>query len=346
MSKRAFAIIQDRDAKPVPFVCMHPSCENKPVRTHSVSKSWLKQISDEHDCVVTSRDKHETFFASDVSTSNARRELSKFDKYATKKLSTCYCFCSSHDSSVFKKIDNVQDFNINRKTAFLLAYRSISHEMCVKRRLIANMAKISKIEMPEFNANLWAWQKSHQEFALECLGHIHKNMQNAILRDNYRDTRFYAVVTDSVPDILCSGFYAPVDEEKLARQFHRSSYRNATSVNDQLALTIMPYQNDKGIVVLSWYRKSRRNKEHIEQLNKMKKSQLVNFLFTSVFHYMDNFFIRPSFWDSLSPDKQDSLHKHFESDVNLDMTDSYRSVRSDTTKYVNWSVEKIRQNVL
>ena len=169
---------------------------------------------------------------------------------------TAFALRTIHQS--LRKSSNVQDFNINRKTAFLLAYRSISHEMCVKRRLIANMAKISKVEMPEFNANLWAWQKSHQEFALECLGHIHKNMQNAILRDNYRDTRFYAVVTDSVPDILCSGFYAPVDEEKLARQFHRSSYRNATSVNDQLALTIMPYQNDKGIVVLSWYRKSRK----------------------------------------------------------------------------------------
>ncbi len=237
---------------------MYPRCENKPVRTHSVSRAWLKQISDENNRVVTPRTKHETFFSYDPSSTDTIPEFTKFGIYVTKKLSTCYCFCSSHDVSAFRTIDNLQDFDINRKSAFLLAYRSISQEICVKRRAYSNLSKIS---VPAHDIPQWEWNKNQQAFALECIGRIRKNMQNAILSDSYRDTRYYAIILESVPDLLCSGFFAPIDEENITNQVYRSSYLHSPNANDQLALTIMPYQNDKGIIILSWYGKSRKNKE-------------------------------------------------------------------------------------
>ena len=322
---------------------MYPSCNNKPVRTHSVSRAWLKLISDENNRVVTLRPRYETVFDSDASNLNARPEITRLGIYNTKRLSTCYCFCSFHDGSVFDQIDNIQAFDVNRNSAFLLVYRSICHEICVKRRVRASLSNFS---VPAHSAYLWTSQISLLDFALECLADIHKQMQNALLRGSYRGTRYYAIIIDSVPDILCSGFFAPVDEEKVTGQIYRSSYLYSPNANDQIALTMMPYQNDEGIIVLSWYGKSRKNKEYIKQLDQMNRNLLPNHLFISVFQYMDNFYIRPSFWDSLSTEKHKSLHHRFESDFNPHMTDFYQSVRSNATKYVNWSVKEIRQNVL
>ena len=343
MRRQEIAKFLEMDTKPQPLICMYPSCANKPVSTHSVSRAWLKLISDERNRVVTLKPRYEAYFDSDASNLNKRPETSKLVTYNTKRLSTCYCFCSLHDGSVFNQIDNFQAFDMNRKSAFLLAYRSICHEICVKRQVCS---RLSNISVPAHNADLLALLKTQLNFALECIGQIHENMQDAILQGSFRGTRYYAIVIDSVPDILCTGFFAPVDEENVTRQIRRTSYLDATNVNDQLALTIMPYHNDKGIIVLSWYGRSRRNREYIEKLNKMEKTQLLNCLFVSVFQYTENFYLHQSFWDSLSADKQESLHKRVESDINFNMTDSYQSVRSNTTKYVDWSVKKIRQNVL
>ena len=343
MRKKEFAKVFDRDAKPAPFVCMYPSCEKDPVRSHSVSKAWLKSISDENSCVITPRIKYETFFDSSAPHKNSRPETTKFARYNTRRLSTCYSFCPSHDATVFNQIDNIQDFDISRKSAFLLAYRAISHGICDKRR---HYAKLSNISVPTHMIHTWERFKNEQTFALECIGHIHEKMQNAILSDRYRDTRYYAIVLDSIPDILCCGFYSPVDEGNIWDQVYRSSYHYSPVANDQLALTIMPYQNDNGIIVLSWYGKSRKNKEYIKKLHKMKRNLLTNHLFISVFQYIENFYMRPSFWDNLPTDKQKSLHARFESDMNPYMTDLYLSVRSNNTKYVNWSVKDIKQKVL
>ena len=341
--RREFTKLLDRDTKPRPFICMYPACENKPVRTHSVSRAWLKLISDERNRVVALRPRYDTIFDSDASNLNAKPEITKLGIYNTKRLSTCFCFCSFHDGSVFDKIDNIQAFDVNKKSAFLLAYRSICHEICVKRGVLAGLSNVS---VPANSAHLWESQKRLLDLALESLGRIHKHMQKAILRHSYRDTRYYAIVVDSVPDILCSGFFVPVDEENVTSQIYRASYPLSPNAKDRLALTIMPYHRNRGIVVLSWYGKSRKNRAYIKKLGKMNRNLLLNHLFISVFQYMENFFLRPSFWDSLSADKQKSLHKRFESDINPYMADFYQSVRSNATKYVNWSVREIRQNVL
>ena len=251
-------------------------------------------------------------------------------------------FCSHHDGSVFDKIDNIQAFDVNRKSAFLLAYRSTCHEICVKRRV---RASLSDFPVPAQSAHLWASQKGLLDLALERIGHIRKHMENALIRNSYSGTRYYAAVIESVPDILCSGFFAPVDEENVFGQIYRSSNLFSPNTNDRLALTFMPYHRNRGIIVLSWYGKSRTNTKYIKKLDKMKRNLFLNYLFVSVFQYMENFYLRPSFWDSLSADKQKSLHRRFEADINLYMADSYQSVRSNATKYVNWSVEDIRHNV-
>ena len=330
------------NTKPQPFICMYPSCKNEPVRTHSVSLAWLRLLSDDKNRVVTPRPRYEAYFDSDASNLNKRPETSKLVTYNIKRLSTCYCFCSLHDGSVFAQIDNFQTFDINKKSAFLLAYRSICHEICVKRQICS---RLSNISAPAHSAHIWEMQKRQQASSLEFTSQDQNKMQDALRSDNFRDTRYYAIVINSVPDILCSGFFSPVDEENIRNQVYRSSWLYSPYANARLALTIMPYQKDNGIIVLSWYGKSRMNKEYIKKLGKMSRNKLPNHLFISVFQYMENFYLRQSFWESLSADKQKSLHKRFESDINFNMTDSYQSVRSNTTKYVDWSVEDIRRNV-
>lgn len=342
MRQRSLQMILDKDAKPVPFVCMYPLCDNNPIRTHSVSRAWLKYISDDNNRVVVLRHNHETLFDEEAFNTNMKPEVTKFGIYSTKKLSTCYCFCARHDVSVFRDVDNVQEFDISRKSAFLLAYRSISHEICVRRRILAIQSDLS---VPKHSVAQWELHKSNHAFALECIVHTHRNMQDAILNDSFRDSRYYVIVIDSVPEILCSGYFAPVDETNLLNQIYRTSYQHSLNTKDQLTLTIMPYQGDKGIIVLSWYGKSRNNKEYIKALDKMNSRVLLNHMFLSVFQYMDNFYIRPSFWDNLSADKQESLHKRYESDVNPYLADSYKSVKSNNTNYVNWSVKDVRHNV-
>ncbi|MDE0608954.1 MAG: hypothetical protein OXH77_03445 [Anaerolineaceae bacterium] len=343
MEKQEIRKLLDRDTKPTPFVCMYPSCEKTPVRTHSVSRSWFKQISDEKNRAVALRTRYETYFDSDGSKRNTRREGTKLITYNTNRLSTCFCFCSFHDGSVFAGIDNFQDFEISKKSAFLLAYRSICHEICVKRQVHSNLSNVS---IPAHDALIFEMQKRQQATALEFASQDHNEMEDALRRQDFRDTRYFAIVIDSVPDILCSGFFAPVDEENVRNQVVRSSWLYTPYANARLALTVMPYQRDNGIIVLSWYGKSRMNKDYIRTLRKMSRNTLANHLFVTVFQYLENFYLRPSFWDSLSEDKQESLHRRFEADINPAMTDTYQSVRSNTTKYVNWSVEDIKQNVL
>ena len=254
-----------------------------------------------------------------------------------KRASTFKGFCSRHDNELFAPIED-RKLTVNRRSAFLLAYRGISKELHLKRR-IATLDYESRIRARKYKhadteiANSLSRYQIVNGLALSQVLKVHSKMGTAITGNSYRSTFFYAIEFDKVPDILCNGStFIEVD-------FHGNRIQKLTQVKsmDLLSFSLLPYGNERGIAIFSWFGKSSVNNKFLKSLNSLSRRDLPNAIVRLVFQHFENTFIAPHWWNELPTNTQKSLLGRFESSfnpfkmMNIDL-------RSDGNYYVDWKV--------
>lgn len=97
--------------------CMYPGCPEEPIRSHTISKSSIRQLNTDTIQLKTIND---NLF--DRIKHDDKRNV--FNECRISNVSTFYGFCKQHDASLFKPIDQF-DGTVTNKIALLSHYRIV-----------------------------------------------------------------------------------------------------------------------------------------------------------------------------------------------------------------------------
>ena len=296
--------------------CLHPeaphNCSGNIIKAHTVQKSGgLTKIAEN----------------GHVLTPDSSSDPTKMKKIGIKKASTFTGFCKFHDEILFAPIEK-HPLQLNRRHAFLLAFRGTSKELFLKRRTVEH--EISD-EAPY--PDLWLNHRAGARVALLDLRPIHQEMGNALVKGSFRDTKYFAIEFDSVPDILCSGAM------NIEYDFHanRLQYLTRQEQLEYITFSLLPYQNGHGVAVFAWFGKSNVNKKFIRSLSSLRKSDIPDAIVRFAFQHFENMFLAPKSWNQMPDDKTERLLKRYDSSFWRDEF-LYIDLRPDGVNLVDWKV--------
>ncbi len=310
--------------------CLHPeapdNCEGGIIKAHTVQKSGsLRKIAEKSHVLTPTIDINFNF---------------SMEKIGINKASTFTGFCKFHDNKLFAPIED-RPLELNRRHAFLLAYRCLSKELYNKRRNIEidisnnlNNSKVASL-IGEADRSF----KADTSRALETDMSVFDKMQNAIKKHNYRETKYFAFEIDTVPEIMCSGV------TNANYDFNKTKLQDVAGSDplELISLSLLPYSNH-GVAVFAWYGKSKVNRKLIDSLISLSNKHILDAIVRFIFHYFENFFVAPSWWNQLPDNKKHSLSKRFESSFDP-KTFPYVDMTPDGIEYVDWKVTGIKTNL-
>lgn len=314
--------------------CLHPEaprhCNGNIVRAHTVQRNGALSLIAENGHVLT--------LGLDPDRANGRLVVA--EKVGIRKASTFTGFCSTHDKQLFAPIED-NPLQLTRRHAFLLAYRCISRERFGKSRLAELGPKsVDAGTIPEDAAQ---FIQAGADLAEKDL-FVFNQMQEALIRDKYSRTQFYAIEFDSVPDIMCSGGTNVIYD--FGGNFIQNMYKDPLREKpfDIITLSLLPYGTGHGVAIFAWYGKSIVNEKFIKSLHTLPNLHIPNILVRFLFYNFENMYWSPAWWEDLPEKAQDNLLNLFKYRT-FDPTPFY-DLRPDGNKYVNWKIVGKRKNNL
>lgn len=296
--------------------CLHPqaplNCRGRIIRAHTVQKSGgLTKIAEN----------------GHVLTPDSSSDPTEMKKIGINKASTFSGFCKLHDDQLFAPIEK-RPFQLNRRHAFLLTFRGVSKELYLKRRTTEHEIT-DDLPFPEF----WLNYRARANVAIQDLQPLYHLMGNALKRGNFRDTNYYAIELDSVPDILCNG------TPNIEFDFHanRLQYLTRSERLEYITFSLLPYRNRHGVAVFSWFGKSSVNKKFIRSLFSLSKRDVPDAIARFAFQHIENMFLAPSWWNQLPAATKDLLIRRYDSTF-LSNGFQFIDLRPDSIKLVDWNV--------
>ena len=304
--------------------CLHPeapnNCRGRIVSAHTIQKSGgLTKIAEN----------------GHVLTPDSSSEPTEMKRIGINKASTFTGFCKFHDDTLFAPIEKYP-LLLNRRHAFLLAFRVVSHELFLKRRTV-ELPVSDGAPFPEF---LLSYQAGAR-IAMRNLQPLHSEMGRALVRRRFRDTKFFAIEFDAVPQILCSG--AP----NVEFDFHgnRLQYLTRQEPLEYITFSLLPFSANRTVAVFAWYGKSNVNEKFIRSLSSLPKRDLPDAFVRFAFQSLENMFLAPTWWNELPDAIKDRLVTRYDSSFWRDEF-AFFDLRPDGVKLAEWKVvDKPKTNV-
>ena len=337
-----FEIIKDQKEIYTKDKCYAPDdllheCSQDIIKAHTISKSAnLKPISE-----------NEHVYCFEVSLGGMIKTDGKLtiEKKSIKKTSIFHGFCSKHDTELFKKID--LDFEISNEDIFLNHYRTLTRELYLKEKnSIFQSAKMKEYDrgmdllqqiMYQTHVDGIATGTDAGERDLKIVKSI---LDKKLLKKEYDKIKYYALVIDSVPDIMSTGVWvvsSDFENNKLADLSILENNYNSMSVSTLL------YSENKGIILFSWEDSMECPEclQFIKSLNKLSNSEKVQAIVYWLFSVNENIYFSPEWWENLDPLEQKQLSDIFHSTL-MDLPDLSLFKNLDV---VNWNINEIQTNI-
>ena len=338
-------------------------CSNDMTSAHSISKSSsLRKIS-ENNFLYNFETNFHNFFDDN---NNAPSCILQPKKIGVNEASTFYGFCRYHDNILFKDIDE-EDVEINEKNAFLLGYRGFIKEYYNKewsikfqKNLISDISNVTTTPFIEECKSVTI-PNYLKEFITKEYGNIdsyiknvfYKNLLNdntflkelekgaedckkmrdryfqVFINKNYDSIKYLVFTFSNIPDILFSGA-API-----LYDFDGNCLQNDINNLENIAINSIYYKNG-GAVIFQWFADDKINPKFINSIIKTyekEKNNICNIIIQLVFSYIENIFMRISWWDKLEKELKEEL-----SNRNLDTiyNKPYKSLIPNGNQYCNW----------
>ena len=314
--------------------CMHPAapdeCSGNIVRAHTVPRSGALSLIAEDGHVLT--------LGIDPEMSNGR--VTDAQRIGIKRASTFTGFCGTHDKRLFAPIED-HPLELIRRHAFLLAYRCISRERFGKARL-SELAPES-VDANTIPEDVVQYIQEAADLATNDLI-VFDQMQEALTRNNYSLTKFYAIEFDSIPEIMCSGGTNVIYDfgGNMIQNMYKDPMREKPF--DTITLSLLPFGDEHGVAIFAWYGKSSVNEKFIKSLHNLSKRDIPNILVRFLFYNFENIFWSPTWWYDMPDAAQDTLLNLFE--YRQFHPEPFYDLRPDGNRYVNWKVVGKRKNNL
>ncbi|MYD11633.1 MAG: hypothetical protein F4X02_16510 [Chloroflexi bacterium] len=316
--------------------CLHPEapkhCSGGIIGARPVQKALLRHIAGSDNRVYTPK---VDSVAEDV--------FASMKKVSIRKVSLFHGFCDAHHSELFQPVE-VDSIQLDRRHAFLLAYRALSLSLYAKMRFSAiNLSKNLEgdVQDPGTKQMLEHIENQQQGASpttkdMETLA----EMKQAFLRNDYSDTYFYAFIFDRIPDILSSGRISPIFDIRALYLQHQ----NQMGPLDGITLSLLPYGAGQGVALFAWYGHRDANETFIKSILSLPQHDIPNAIVRFLFNHIANVFFRPAWWDGLdSRKREDLLGRAF---YNLHpLTRQYVDMHHNGFNYVDWEVDGVKTNL-
>lgn len=290
-------------------MCMHPDagpgeCVGPIVRAHTIQRAGgLYRIA---------VGGHVYGFCPDIARLPNSGGLFMPQRIGIKQASTFTGFCATHDSQLFRPIET-RLFSGTPEQSALLGYRAVCREMFAKKVAMRGASVIKKLDRGKAMED----QIFLQQLAVDHEAGLRAGLQDVtafkgaydsmIAATDFSSAGHYIVSLDRVPDIMCSGVFAP--EADFCGGSLQKLYPLDEPV-DHVAFSL--FANDTGgAAVFSWVKPNPTAVRLSASIGRVPDDQLPGLIACFCFEFFENTFWSPKWWDQLSAPARESVIRSF-----------------------------------
>ena len=289
--------------------CSHPeaepgTCGGRVIRAHTVQRSGGMAAIAEDGHVMSLRAGFERF----------RHNRGHFilPKIGVNRASTFLGFCRRHDSEMFRPVENGAVVLTN-ETAFLLSFRALAFERLQKEAALRNV-KVQR-DLDKGKPFLVQCKTQHDinmsaegtKRALADLNRLKREYDQSFMKGDFVNYRFYGVAfAEALPVVACGAFYPEFDFS--GRPLQRIAYGPAPFELITFNLTTI---NGRGVAMLGWIDGDAGPAATFSNsFAAVPPREKANASLRLAFEYLENTFLRPSWWQSLGELKRNVILHH------------------------------------
>ncbi len=327
--------------------CSHPNCSRKAVGSHTISKaSNLFKISFQN---------HVYQIENPIFNIN-NNSLINFKPIGIKEASVYPLFCAKHDTDLFEPFENKNILKITQKHSFLLHYRilnkalylkEILHEVYTKviQELKENEQFIKIEDLQNYKNFIDELTKIANIIGIEpkMLIHQKENLDKLLMKSNYKNQSYYAIIIDKIPEIQCSTTWIPTLD------FDNNELFDLDDCNlhvPSISIDILAFE-EKGIILFSWnsaneYTHSDSNIRFIKSLDSILNIEKPIVILHLILSFSEDIFISPIWLDSLADNKKEIIKGiQLKAIEKMNILGDYKILED----FVDWNVVDIKTNI-
>jgi hypothetical protein len=232
------------------------------------------------------------------------------EKIGLAKASTFPGFCATHDSDMFKPIEQA-GVTLDRRTGFLLSFRAIAYELATKgtqlrsheiqrdlldrgkpfvlQRMAQSLLHQIRVSAKKGRDDVTAWKGDYDR---------------AFLADDLSSFRMFGVMFDRVLPFVAAGAFMP-EYDFQGTKLQALGLNKASS---HVALNVTPFDG-KTCVVMGWTEDSGGvASKLVDSFKSVPDDAKANALLVLSLEHLENFYCTPSWWEALSSETSAVLH--------------------------------------
>lgn len=276
-------------------------CCGKVISSHSISKKFLREIA--------SNDGHVYCFDDRIFGLVERNGEMGLKRVGISDASTYNMFCSQHDNSLFSPIEDCELIP-DENQCLRLMYRALMMEKHHKESQFYFWNYMVENAKSPFEFLLSSPMLECSKIALRETDLIKEKISYAVKTNDVSNLRVLRIYYREEPGVLCSGAFFPEYDYRGTSLWKKYSLKTTL---DALSINILPLSNDgqnyNGVAVLSWLDNPGQDycQKFIESMHEITLPDLSNVLIHTIFEYIENICISPSWWDSKEKSIQNTL---------------------------------------
>lgn len=281
-------------------------CSGKVVSSHTISKKFLRKI--------TSKDGHVYCFDDRLFGFEARNGKIGLKKVGISDASTCQLFCRQHDNDLFRPIED-EELIPDEYQCLRLTYRALMMERHHKESQFYFWNDMVHTENRVFDYEFSKICLESSRNALMDSDLINNIICSAIINNDVSKFRALRIYFKKKPGVLCAGAFFPEYDFYGSRLWGiQSIVPNPEIISINIvALSGDSHNNHNGVAIVSWFDNAGQNycKQFIDSMHSIAKADVSNILIHTVFEFIENVCISPSWWHSREKITQNALlHLH------------------------------------
>ncbi|MEZ4984531.1 MAG: hypothetical protein R2795_05775 [Saprospiraceae bacterium] len=279
----------------------HDECNGKIIKAHSLQRNGVLSIIEEE------VDGNMVVYCFQRMKKNPFGQYEGFEKIGKGNASTFFGFCGKHDTDIFVPIENNEIDMSNNQHKFLLCYRAVAKEYHRKVEQVKSYKNNSLLNRPELKNQQESGIQGSQTAVDEL--EEHKTSLNEMLKNNDFDKlRYFSHTYDYTIPIACSSITTP--------KFHLdNSIFNFSDDPDvkyeSIYLTVIPTMT-KTHILYACLPSDEKSMKFLDDLETLEEEQIGEITSSILVNDIENTFISPRIYDSLTEEEQTHLIQSIE----------------------------------
>lgn len=291
------------------FPIANQSCNEKPIKSHTIQKNGGLYNIAENNHVLSCKHGLKNV---------VEKRVWEPKETGISKASIFYGFCQKHDHELFLPIESGYS-KIGIYEAFLFSYRAVCLEY---------MQKYNAVNFYEYGRDMDKGKNYSAQCYIQTMMHAShvgnmKGLEDAMkwkeiydksyLEKNFSSFKGYSIVFDGVlPIVACGGFFPEMDFSGNVLQS-----LGTNKFADLITFTITSFQNKSILTIGGLIEDGSAAHSFLNQVKDIDPNSIGNISIKIAAEYIENIFLRKSWWDNLSDELKGNFKDRVFSGIGL-----------------------------